>query len=405
MTVAQAIHKITVLAKQTGLGVPFAGTGGQILRRESSVWKAERDTFTNKEIVSHQQDTGISYGLKKASGTISGVLSPSTYKSVFESVLRADFAAVAPLVAGIDVTVTVAAPQFVDASAGFLTAGLKVGDVVRWSGFTAANGNNNRNFLITTLTAGNMSGIFLDGGSAIAHASGDTSATVSVIGKKCKVPLTGHINNYYTIEEWYADITKSELFTDVQFNKFEISLPATGNATVSIDAIGLDRTLGAAQVLTTPTAETTTSVLSGVKGAVYLNGSIIDNATSAKITINSNRKAGDAVLGSNVSNDIVSGRVAVSGEFVAQFEDSVIQALYAAETPVSLVLVVTESDEPTAAFVAFSLGRIKLTGDTPDDGESKQLTRTYPFTAELNSAGGAALAFDETIISVQDSAV
>ena len=50
----------------------------------------------------------------------------------------------------------------------------------------------------------------------------------------------------------------------------------------------------------------------------------------------------------------------------------------------------------------FTMGRIKLTGDAPDDGE-KSILRTYPFTAELNSAGGAALAWDQTIITIQDS--
>jgi hypothetical protein len=48
------------------------------------------------------------------------------------------------------------------------------------------------------------------------------------------------------------------------------------------------------------------------------------------------------------------------------------------------------------------MGRIKITGDAPDDGE-KNIMRTYPFTAEINGSGGAALAWDQTIITVQDS--
>jgi hypothetical protein len=53
-------------------------------------------------------------------------------------------------------------------------------------------------------------------------------------------------------------------------------------------------------------------------------------------------------------------------------------------------------------FVAFSMSAVKLTGDAPDDGE-KAIIRTYPFTAQINAAGGAALANDQTIITVQDS--
>jgi hypothetical protein len=55
-----------------------------------------------------------------------------------------------------------------------------------------------------------------------------------------------------------------------------------------------------------------------------------------------------------------------------------------------------------ADFVAINLSAIKLTDDSPDDGE-KGVIRTYPFTGQLNAAGGPALASDQTIISLQDS--
>jgi hypothetical protein len=61
------------------------------------------------------------------------------------------------------------------------------------------------------------------------------------------------------------------------------------------------------------------------------------------------------------------------------------------------------SDTSNAAdFVSFNLSAVKLTGDAPDDGE-KAIIRTYPFTAQLNAAGGTALAKDQTIVSIQDS--
>jgi hypothetical protein len=40
--------------------------------------------------------------------------------------------------------------------------------------------------------------------------------------------------------------------------------------------------------------------------------------------------------------------------------------------------------------------------DTPDDGE-KTIVRSYAFTAEYNGSGGAALALDQTILSIQDT--
>jgi hypothetical protein len=49
------------------------------------------------------------------------------------------------------------------------------------------------------------------------------------------------------------------------------------------------------------------------------------------------------------------------------------------------------------------MSRVKIFGDDADDGK-KQIVRSYPFTAEINGAGGAALANDQTICSIQDSA-
>lgn len=403
MTVAQGTRKQLIYKKQTALGTAASGSGGQLLRRRTSVFSAMRDTFEADEIVTHQQSTGVTYGMKKVPGKIDGLLSPDTYADLFQSLLRADFAAVSAYNAGTDVTAAATAPQFVDASGGFLTAGLKVGDVVRWTGFAggSAPNNNSKNFLITALTATDMTGVFLNGDAVVADAAGDDT-TVTVVGKKSKVPLTSHTNDYYTFEEFYADLTKSETFTDCQIAQADVGLPATGNATVAFDIKGLGRTLGNSQVLTSPTAETTTPVLTAVNGKVYVQGAAVGNCTGAQLTITGSFGDPDAVLGSNNGIDNNRGKIKVSGQFTGLFDSTTIQAFYDAETPVSLILVVTNDDTATSKFVTFTMGRIKITGDAPDDGE-KNIVRTYPFTAEINSAGGAALAWDQTIITIQDS--
>lgn len=402
MALAQGIKKQTIVGTQTGLGTPKTGAGGQILRRRTSTFTANRDMFENDEIVSHQQSTGVTYGLKKVEGKIEGLLSSGTYKDLIAAGLRKAFAATSAMSAGTDVTAAVAAPQFVDASAGYLTAGLKVGDVGRWTGFTAGGtGNNARNFLITALTAGNMSGVFLDGLPAVVKASGD-NVTFTVVGKKSLVPLTGHTDVFFTFEEWYSDLARSERFDDCKVSSISLNLPATGNASISFDIIGLSRTLGAAQSFTTPTAETVTAVMSALNGSIFVQGTEVTNITGAQITIDGGVKPVSAVLGSNVSPDMDRGRIKVSGSFTALFDSATLQTLYDAETPISLIIVATVDPSATADFMTFTMGRIKLTGDAPDDGE-KSILRTYPFTAELNSAGGAALAWDQTIITIQDS--
>lgn len=398
--VAQGIQKKFAIVKQSALGVP-GSAGGQVLRRVTSIFQGDRDTYDNPEIAQHQQSTGVTYGLRKVSGKTAGVLSPLTYQMPFQSLLRKIFTATAPMVIGVDCVSS--AGLFVDGSAGYLAAGLKIGDVGRFTGFTTtAVGNNSKNFLITALTAGNMNGVFLDGSAVIAKTE-TGSVTFTVVGKKTLAPLTGHTNDYYSCEDWMNDITQSDFFTDVQWGKAAVKLPATGNATVDFDAIGLGRSPGAVQILTAPSVETTTHVLTAVNGAVYVNGVLAGNVTSAELSIDGTVTAGQAVLGSNSSSDIQRGRIKVTGSFSALVTDSVYTALYNSETPISLVLLVADQPtDPVTNFMTFALGRIKITGDAPDDGE-KQIMRTYPFTAEINGNGGAALAWDQTILTIQDS--
>jgi hypothetical protein len=163
------------------------------------------------------------------------------------------------------------------------------------------------------------------------------------------------------------------------------------------------RTRGTAQVLTTPTAATTTPVLTAVRGVLLANGVAVTNVTGLSLTIKGNLTAEGPIVGSNFSPDMSRGIIEVSGQLTALFDGTTLQALMDAETLTSLVAVMAADTTNNSDFVAFSLSSIKLTGDDPDDGQ-KAVIRTYPFIASINAAGGAALACDQTIISVQDSA-
>lgn len=403
-TPAQGLFKQTIVGKQVALGTPKTGAGGQILRRKSSLFSASKDTTTNDEIVSHRQSTGITYGQKKASGKIDGNLSAGTYPLLVAAALMQDFAAVTPYAAGIDVTASATAPHFVDASGGFLTAGLKVGMVGRWTGFAGAGATNNnaRNFWITALTATQMTGIFLDGTAVTADAAGDT-VTFTVVGKVAKVPLTGHTNDFFTFEEWYSDKSVSEVYPDCKVNQVSIGLPSAGPATASFDILGVGtRTLAGAQSFTSPTVETTSDVLQALNGSIYMNGALVDYVTSVTLTIDRGLSPVGASIGSNISPDMNQGKIKVSGSFTSMFNASTLMTLFDAETAVSLNVVAAVDRSATSNFWGCTMGKVKLTGDAPDDGE-KVIMRTYPFTAEINGAGGAALAWDQTICMVQDS--
>jgi len=400
-TIAQGTRKITVLKKQTGIGVPATGSGGQILRRRTSVFNAPRETFESDEIVSHHQSTGIGYGMKSANGKIEGLLSAGTYATPLAALLERLFAAVTAIT-GVSLTTAGTGPYTLTRAAGsWLTDGVKIGDVIRTS--AAGNANNiNKNLWVVGVTALVLTVIVLNGTTLTAEGP-IAAVTITVIGKKTFAPMTGHTSEYFTVEEWYADLARSELFTDMRFSQAAIGLPASGNSTISLDLVGLDRSLSAVQQLTTPTAETLTGVMPSVNGLLYLNGVQQSVVTGVQFTIGNNAANVGAVVGSKNSPDVARGRIRVSGSFTAMFDSVTIQSIYDGESAVALQTVVAADKTATSDFMSWVLGRIKLTGDAPDDGE-KGIVRTYPFTAEINGSGGAALAYDQTILSVQDSA-
>jgi len=403
MTIAKEINKVLTVYKQTGLGVPRSGSGGQALRRETSSGKLAVATYENNEITSHQQSTGKTHGGRSSTFTLNGLLSGNTYSTLFASVLRGAFAATTPI-ASLSITITVpgGVPTLTAAAATFLTNGIKIGDVIRITAGTYANAvNRDNNLLVLSVSETVITGVTLNGSTMIAEGP-IASSTLTVVGKKLAAPITSQTSDYWTVEEYHADITRSELFTDAVFSSADVSIPASGNTTVAFNAVALDRTSSGAQVLTTPTAETTTEVLQGIKGAVIVQGAAVANVTGATIKIDGTVAPMGNVLGANVAPDVSRGVLKVSGQLTAFFENGTMSGYFDAATPISIAIVDAADETNNSEFISFVMSKVKLEGDDKDTAETG-IVRTYPFTAEINGDGGAALENAKTILTIQDS--
>lgn len=401
MADAQGIYKTLAYKKQSAKGTAESGSGGQLLRRETATFNTQKATYAGNEITSHQQHTGDKHGIKTINGSLSGVLSPDAYHDIIGSILRKDPAAVAAIT-GASITVAGSDPYtLTDGGQTFMTDGLKIGDVIRLTAGSFDAANLNKNLLITAITETVIT-VKPVNGVAMTAEGPIASATVTLVGKRTWAPASSHTNDYYTIEEWFSDVTRSHLYSDVQFGQADISLPGTGNATINLSAVGISDGPTGAQVLTTPTAETTGEILAAVNGLILVNGTTQTAVTGLNISINGNVSAGEAVIGSNTISDLIKGSIMVSGSFTAIFQDDTLAAFFDAETAHSIIAVVAENDDADADFVTFVLPRCKILSSDKDDGK-KQIVRTYNFTAEYNGTGGAALANLQTICAHQDS--
>jgi hypothetical protein len=405
MTISTGVFKQLVAKKQSALGTKATAASAQVYRRVTSTIDLSKETYKSNEIRPSMQRADFRHGVRSISGSINGELSVGTYSEFMASTLRSAWAATSAYAAGIDVTAAATAPQFVDASAGFLTAGLKVGMVGRWTGFAGggATANNDRNFLITALTAGNMSGVFLDGTAVVADAAGD-SVTFTPVGKSVYIPTTAHTRDYWTIEHNYADIVQSEQFTDCVFGTMNVQLPATGMATIDFPVIGLNMDTSTAAYFTSPTAVSSGNILAAVNGAVYVAGVAVGYITGMDISVNGNVTSVGGVVGSNVAPDITPGSFDVTGNMTVLFQDATMRDYFKNETEVSVIAAFTSANTATADIMVFSMPRVKVGGASKDDGE-KGLIMTMPFTALENTAGGTGTSTVASTIVIQDSSV
>ncbi len=401
MAVELGLTKTTVFAKQSGLGV-LATTGGQVTRRTSSVFDKTSQTYENNEIVSHQQSTGATEGVRQTSGKLDGLLSPGTYSLQFGSLLRQNFASVSAIT-GASITIAGSGPTFTltRATGSFLTDGIKIGHVFKLTAGSFNAANLGVNLLVIGVTATVLTVITLNGSTLVAEGP-ISAATLTVPGKVSFAPPTGQTNDYWSVEEFYTVNGKSELFGDVKISKAAISLPATGNSTVSFDCPGLSRNEATSQQITSPTAATTTNVLTAVNGRVLVNGAVTP-ITGGTLTIDGQIQPGQPEVGSNQISDHVRGSIKVSGQITAKFTTTTLRDLRNNQTVVSLILGVTDTNSAAADFIVFTMPAVKLFTDTPDDGDAKEIIRTYNFTAQYNGTGGAGAATNQTICQMQDS--
>lgn len=399
MAIAVGVAKKLVYKKQTALGTKASASGAQYLRRVTSDIDLSKDTYESDEIRSDYQVADMRHGMRKVDGTIAGEASVGSYNDFIAAALRQDFQTAATTGALTNVTAAASGPQYVRATGSFITDGFKVGDVIRWTGFTATQ-NNSNNFLITALTATDMTGVHLNGDAVVAEVAG-SSVTGALAGKKTWTPLTGHTDDFFTIEHNYSDITQSEQFTDCKVSTIDWDLPATGMAKINLGIMGLDMDTSTSAYFTSPTAASTDAVLAAVNGLVYVEGVAVALITGLKLSYDGGMST-EAVVGSNTSPDVFEGRVKITGEATVFFQDATFRDYFVNETEVSIHFIFTGGTEKAADFMGFVMPRVKMGGSSKDDGE-KGIVQTMPFVALLNSAGGSTVNTEATTLSVQDS--
>lgn len=406
MPISQGISKQVALKKETTYGVLAGAASGRLLRRVTSAFNLTKETYQSDEIRTDYQMADFRHGVRSADGSVSGELSAGSYSDLFAAALAKAFATGITMLHAATGAVTIGTAvsgvyPMTRTTGSWLTDGMKIGDVIRITAGTGLNANVlNINLLVTAISSATASSVIVLNGSTITPSASSAATSITVQGKKCFVPQTGHTSDSFTVEEWYANIAQSEVYTGCKVNTIGISIPSTGMSTIDINLMGKDLTqTGTSQYFTSPTALGTAGVFAGVNGAVIFNGTKVAVITDASININRNI-SNTTALGSNSIVESIDGRALVDGSVSLYFIDAVARDAFKDETEVSLVFTLTANNTSTADFLSITIPRAKINSFTKDDGEGA-ITASCDFQALLSPA--TATDRDNTTIVVQDS--
>ena len=402
MPIQSNVNSTLAFKVESTLGTPAGASGAAYLRRVSSTLSANKDVFASNEVRTDQQVSDVRHGGRSVRGSIDGELSTATYDEFIQAALRGTWAAgvsVAPadFATGVTIANSGTGSSLTFAGAGnLITKGFKVGDIVRGANLT--NGaNNGVNVRITALTATVMT-VYPQ---LIATGQQAASWSFAVQGSKLTMGVT---KRSFTIEQAHPDISISERFVGCRIGGLSVNMPPNGVATCSFDVMGLDASImtsGSYPYFTTPTAAGNTGVLTGIDGAIRLNGVEQAVITAAQLNYTNNLSM-TPVIGSVISPDIFYGREVVTGTVSAYLQDETLINAFLNETEVDLVLVAEEAGTANVGFLAFNMQRVKLNGAQKTIGPDGGVICQFPFQALLRS-GGTGTVYDQSTLTIQRS--
>jgi hypothetical protein len=398
----KGVSKVVAIAKETTFGTLSAATAQQ-LRRVNFTMNLNKDAYQSQEILPSQQVRDGRHGVRRVSASLNGQWSPGSYVPFFENMLRKPFATGATA-SSLSITPDGTGGTFTRASGSWIADGFKIGDVVRFSGFTAGGVNNNaRNFRIKALTALVMT-VYNVAPETVTTVAQQTSITCAVVGKKTMVPVSGHEFMSHSIEEWMPDgaTATSSRGLGMTMQAARINLPATGFATVDFQMVGQDMAFSATQAYPAATAPNSANSLAAVNGKIRFNGEDVAYITGAQLQIAAPVDA-PPVIGSNIVPAVFAGVISVSGQLNALLRDNTLLTLFDQETEVDVHLYLTTGSTANADFCTIILNRVKMMSNQRNDSD-RSIMQMLSFQAYEHVTGaGSGTAYDASTIILQDS--
>jgi hypothetical protein len=405
--VAEAIQKRVVYKAHTTAvitpGAPPAqasdpaNTGGQILRYVSCNANLARSNYRSREKRTDRMVNDMRLGGYTVPFSLTGELSPKTYQDFMAAVCggtwasavsktEADFTSMT--ISGSGVTATVGGSTW--AAQGF-----RVGHVIRFTNMSvAANNATNTQIVALSGTAATLYPPLTDN-------TADVAFTVATIGRTTDVPSTATAALFF-LEEYYVDQDLADITQQIKLGSMQISMPAEGPVGVSFSGMGrMQQRLasGSSPFFGSPTAATTTTILTSNGGQLMIGASAQAIISSMDLTV-SPGVSGAQVAFSPYQAGLFGGTVDVSGSIGGLWTDNTLAGYHDAETEFEMLFLLTTGTTAAADFIAGTMARVKLFNFQKQDAVEGGI----PFTANFQALRkDTATGYDVGQIRFQDS--
>ncbi|MDC8758579.1 phage tail tube protein [Janthinobacterium fluminis] len=395
---ANGIDSVIVISKQSAEGSKALSGGGQVYPRVTATFDTDADKYSSNEIDPSQQQVDTRLGNFRTSGAIKAEAACGTYAPLMAALLRRDFSAGGATAA--QTTIAAAAGGLTRSAGSWLADGFDAGNIVRISGMAApAAGNNAKNFFVTSVTATNLNGQFMDGSAMVAKAAGDT-VSVAAAGKRSFTPLTGHTTDWFTAEVQETKIGVNRSFVDQLVSKMDIAVQPNGIATLDFTLMGkAEGPSTPAPYFTAPAAAPVTGKFSGATALLSVNGIPSQICTGLSLSLDGQVKV-DPVIGSKYATAASRGKVLGSGQFTVLLQDAAYLDYFKSEAEIPLAYAMASGTAPLADVLGLAMGRIKITSAKVDDGEKNKIV-TCAF--DVLRYKGADAQHEATTVTIQDS--
>jgi hypothetical protein len=381
--------------RQSGLGVPASGSGGQVLPLvPSSGLRLVKTPIESPEVRADGMTTIPRHGSRSMTGEVAGVARVGALDEWMEDLFRSTWVASFTITQATMTSITTTTNTIVAAAGSWITQGLRVGDVITLTDHSTV-ANNSKRLIVTALTA---STITVPAGSLTLNASPDATFTVTV-HKRLGMGVT---ERYNTIDEYHVDIDQSELATDVKVSSVNLSMQADGTVTATFGLVGrnlVSQASGASPVLTGTSYDTANLV--ATDAVVLLDGVAMTTITGLDLTIDMGAQT-TPVVGSTTSPDVFSNNARVTGTISAIREDLTWLDRFSNETLGSIGILLKQPEAEPVGFLYVFIPYFTLTeSPTAPLGGDGPMIGSFSFVAGKRPASAG---FVETMVQLSTSA-